>query len=992
MARIDKATKHTLYSRQNSLKTIGFLGIGTQIALARKQWPGLLNTCKKYNINLLYVAGEQLRHIEHYSQANVLFDIIKKEHVDGLICWGSTLFPNLTPEEIHTFLAQYQPLPIVSLQLLIEGIPALLHGSYNGVYEAMCHLIEIHGYRRLAFIQGPLNFFHAQARLRAYTEALQAHGLPVVPELISSPVKWSLTDGMQAVQELFDERKLRPKTDIEALVAVNDGTAAGAMQALFARGINVPRDIAVTGFNNDLISQLSTPSLTTAEAPFFDLGVQAVELLLAMMDGKSVPPETLVPSRLVVRQSCGCLSKAVSQAACRSLTVTDEKLDVLLTNKRGELLQAMTHGMAHLKDAREWANRFVDLFLAAMTQDQPQLFLIPFGELLRLTAETGSSLDIWHETLSIFRHHILPCLKEQEQLIRAEGLCQQARTELGDAIKEHQLNKEELAKKSTAQLQVIEAELITTFDINGLMDILFKSLPNVGIPACYLALYEDQGAPTEWVRLILAFTEKGRIALEPGGKRMRASELVPDSMLPEKRRINLILEALYFQKEQIGFILLDAELFDSSVYGILCSNISTALFGALLIKRVQENAAVIARQKYVLDTFLETVPDRIWFKDQVGRFTRMNKAHAHRLGLQKPGEEVGKTEAEIRGKEIGQRVSADEQKIMETGQPILNKEVEIICPSGNPDWSLVTKMPLHDENGMIIGTFGISRDITELKQVQQALEKANQEITKLNVNLTDENQRMHMEMDLARRIQTALLPQVVTNAHPDFEIAALMMPAAEVGGDYYDISLDRENSLWLSIGDVSGHGVTPGLIMMMAQTIHTTITANYQATARDIVININKVLVKNVGGRLGENHFMTFTTLKYLGDGRFQFAGKHLELVVYRHRTKTSEEINSSGMYLNCMPDIASCTKNDELALEIGDLLVLYTDGLTEARNGSPDNKSEMFGLHRFMELVQKYGEQEVEICRDALIKDVLKWSRGVQEDDMSLVVARRIK
>jgi serine phosphatase RsbU (regulator of sigma subunit) len=329
---------------------------------------------------------------------------------------------------------------------------------------------------------------------------------------------------------------------------------------------------------------------------------------------------------------------------------------------------------------------------------------------------------------------------------------------------------------------------------------------------------------------------------------------------------------------------------------------------------------------------------------------------------------------------------------METGQPILNKEVEIIGPSGNPDWSLVTKMPLHDENGMIIGTFGISRDITELKQIEQALEKANQEITKLNVNLTDENQRMHMEMDLARRIQTALLPRMVKNVHPDFEIAALMMPAAEVGGDYYDISLDRENNLWFNIGDVSGHGVTPGLIMMMAQTIHTTITVNYQATARDMLININKVLVKNVTERMGNEHLMTFTTLKYLGAGRFQYAGRHLDLIIYRNQTKTCENIETTGIFLNYMPDLGSYTKNEEFAMDKGDMLVLYTDGITESANSKVSEKREMLGLIGFMEIVQRHGELDIDICRDAIIADVLRWSGSVQEDDISLVLVKRIK
>jgi sigma-B regulation protein RsbU (phosphoserine phosphatase) len=255
-----------------------------------------------------------------------------------------------------------------------------------------------------------------------------------------------------------------------------------------------------------------------------------------------------------------------------------------------------------------------------------------------------------------------------------------------------------------------------------------------------------------------------------------------------------------------------------------------------------------------------------------------------------------------------------------------------------------------------------------------------------------ERERLEREMELARRIQTALLPKVVKNLHPDFEIAALMMPADEVGGDYYDVAIDRDNNLWLGIGDVSGHGVTPGLIMMMAQTIHTTITTNYQASARDVIISLNKVLIKNISERLGEDHFMTFTTLKYLGAGRFEYAGAHLDLVLYRHTTKTCERVGTTGFFLNSLPDLAFCTINQEFVLEKGDFLVLYTDGLIEASNPKIKEKREILNLLRFMEIVQKHGEQEIEACRDAIFQEVLQWSGGRREDDMSIVLVRRIR
>lgn len=331
-----------------------------------------------------------------------------------------------------------------------------------------------------------------------------------------------------------------------------------------------------------------------------------------------------------------------------------------------------------------------------------------------------------------------------------------------------------------------------------------------------------------------------------------------------------------------------------------------------------------------------------------------------------------------------------------------------------------TATALYNSRGEVVGAIESMRDITERVKASEKLEQeiverklaenelyalnlelekrvtkrtaeltqANAEIRSLNEQLKDENLRMHMEMQVAHRIQTSLLPPNVNALHPDFEIAAAMLPAEEVGGDYYDITLDRENTLWLGIGDVSGHGVTPGLIMMMAQTVHTSIIRNYHVSPREVVVAINRVLHHNVYNRLQEEHFMTFTALKYLGKGRFQHAGAHLDLVVYRQHTQVCELIETNGIWLNLLPDISHVTENTEFTLGIGDILVLYTDGLIEARN----HEKEMLDMQRFMEIVNIHADKDVEALRDVIMDTVLEWCGHVRDDDISLIVIRRIK
>jgi PAS domain S-box-containing protein len=139
-----------------------------------------------------------------------------------------------------------------------------------------------------------------------------------------------------------------------------------------------------------------------------------------------------------------------------------------------------------------------------------------------------------------------------------------------------------------------------------------------------------------------------------------------------------------------------------------------------LEQRVERRTAELARQKYILDTFMENVPDSIYFKDRESQIIRANKALAVLLGLHDPAEAVGKTDFDFFPTEQAQVKYEQEQEIIRTGQPILSLEE----PNSGENWSLTTKMPLRDEHGTIIGTFGISRDITKLKQTETALKYA----------------------------------------------------------------------------------------------------------------------------------------------------------------------------------------------------------------------------------------------------------------------------
>lgn len=261
----------------------------------------------------------------------------------------------------------------------------------------------------------------------------------------------------------------------------------------------------------------------------------------------------------------------------------------------------------------------------------------------------------------------------------------------------------------------------------------------------------------------------------------------------------------------------------------------------------------------------------------------------------------------------------------------------------------------------------------ELKGAVDSLETANHRIEAARAALWG-------EMALARKIQTALLP--ADPGLPGFEVAARMEPADEVGGDYYDV-IPGSGRHWIFIGDVSGHGVTSGLIQMMARTaLHAVLRAVPNVSPAGLLAWVNRVLAADIRS-LGESHYMTMTALRLDTDGTFRFAGLHQEILLRRAATGLVEEVESRGMWLGVTPDIDDLLPEDGGALAPGDCLLLHTDGVTEA--ALPDGT--MFGLEGLAAILAAHGGGPVSDLLDAAWAALSAHDRA---DDRTLLVVRR--
>jgi serine phosphatase RsbU (regulator of sigma subunit) len=242
-------------------------------------------------------------------------------------------------------------------------------------------------------------------------------------------------------------------------------------------------------------------------------------------------------------------------------------------------------------------------------------------------------------------------------------------------------------------------------------------------------------------------------------------------------------------------------------------------------------------------------------------------------------------------------------------------------------------------------------------------------------------EQLKKEIDLAQRIQTSLLPRDLTV--PGLELDAMMTPATQVGGDYYDV-LPVANGAFIAMGDVSGHGLDAGLIMLMLQSIVASLVARDDvASPADVVVALNEVLYVNIRQRLGRDYHATLTVMHYRVDGSITFAGAHEDIIVYRAATQQVEVVQTPGTWVGGRRDIRRGTVDSTLTLSPGDVLLLHTDGATEIRNA----QGREFSLERLADEFEKLATRPVAEIPAALSAAVLGW--GKAEDDVTFLAFR---
>jgi two-component system cell cycle sensor histidine kinase/response regulator CckA len=773
--------------------TIGFLTSGVAEPLRLVMWTSVAEAAQEQNANIICIAGGELDNAsENRSPCSDIFKIGNDDIVDALVMWGASI-SNYVPQETYIeFCKQFKSKPMINIGHEVAGIPTVTTDDYIGMRNMVLHLVQDHGFRRIAFIRGPEAQIGAEERFKAYKDVLQEAGIEINPDLISQPGAWDGYTGGNAIRLFIDERNER----FEAVVGANDSMSLDAIWTLKGYGQSVPEDVAVVGFDDQITAKAAIPPLTTVHQPFREQCRRAVDMALQMLQGAEVPERVIIPTTLFIRESCGCSSPAVKSAATMHHLEKEvtSKSDARYNSTVLELVQIANVAIEGSGD--ESVAALFNHFLAEIQDGVTGEFLHTLEQIIKDTITEDGEIGIWQNAVSSLRRYARSRYSDESTLVRVEDLCGQARVLISERLQQAELYQKMITERQYVEFREITKALYTAFGLDELSDALFVGLPRLGIRSCYISLYERIPDLTDGElrfnkdasRMILAFDGKGLVKPKERNPFPTTDLLTQVKLASRKNRFSFVVEALLRGRKQLGTALFEVDPPEGRACDILQEQISIAIEAALLLqerekeeedlrnayaaieKQVVERTAeleqeiiekmqtkeALSREQHLLRSLMDYSPDYIYFKDLDSRFIKINAALADKFGLSDPDQAIGKTDFDFFAEDHAKVAFEDEKRLIETGATISGKEERETWPDGREAWVSTTKLPLLEEDGNVAGTLGISRDIDKRKKAEKEIIRRATHFEALNTIIAAANAATDLPQLLEIALERAL--------------------------------------------------------------------------------------------------------------------------------------------------------------------------------------------------------------------------------------------
>lgn len=576
--------------RKKKRLTIGFLDENTLDEYHSFMTEGIFEAAGKYEINAIRFGHISTRNYKYHSYIDTALDHILQYDLDGLLFLGWVTL--LTSDNYEKFKKRFHSMPLLSLGSTWENVPSVYFHGETYIREILLHLINVHGIKRIAFIAP----FSPDGRCNVYRATMKEYGI-YDPALYIDESDLSMLElperGRKAVSILLDERKVA----VNAIISLFNDETRAVLDELQLRGIKVPHDIALTSYEDGEAGRFASPALTTIYFPWKEIGYFGCEKMYELLTRGHIPLHTIVPGRIVLRDSCGCISEPVHHANPGKIRAAGQSLAEVsgytLFKIRQELSQKVNGAMLDL-----------DSLIKAFINDyyhQSNHFFLPELELQLRKITDHHHFPAIEDIISVMRGLMLPYLvNEWPSFLWAENIFQQAQVLVQEKKEILWSNTEVQSDSVHLTIQEIGQILVTQFNLADILDSLGANLPRINIPSCYIFIFWNKSAHDdlfEDYELVFKYHNGVYIKLKANEAEV-ARHRLHRIIFPENKPYTMMAQLLHVADEYIGFVVFESNPVDESIYRILGLNISTALSDAILIEKLNNSYRKLVEQAH----------------------------------------------------------------------------------------------------------------------------------------------------------------------------------------------------------------------------------------------------------------------------------------------------------------------------------------------------------------------------------------------------------
>lgn len=525
----------------------------------------------------------------HY---NIMLDFPCAEMLDVLVVSAGSIFFGHSPRLVNQEIKRFSNVPLVTVAVEFENCSCVRFDNGGGISGIVEHLIVEHGYRRIAYVSGPIGNIDSDERLSAFRKTMEKHGVPVDEKLIAYG---DFSESSRAVIKKLLDRHIN---DVDAICCGNDCMALIVCQEMEKRGKVPGRDIAVTGYDNIPMSHAVSPSLTTVAAEAADLGYQAIYEAIRLANGEQ-PRTVATPTYPLIRESCGCVVGSGSALYNRNVyRDMAEAVRLLMADEDYVAAQDIATGIV----ARSWIMRVQQVIRRIVSEaTDPAVSEFSLHEIIEMFRQTlnidttdSDSVDTLHDLLFALRDVLMEIVPDEAKRLSVCDVIlslQRVLCNLSSSIRYSLLFE---VRRGMAVMDSVRT--IDETDMDGTLMGILRQLSEMKVRNSWLYLMQDPLPVSLAVQPSMP-TDLSLRAYQIGGEchvlgiaegRVGPGELLNNRFIPDDRRKNMILVPLFTFREQYGLLLCEMPHEYFSHINSVARQISSVLETAHLLDQLNE--------------------------------------------------------------------------------------------------------------------------------------------------------------------------------------------------------------------------------------------------------------------------------------------------------------------------------------------------------------------------------------------------------------------